>query len=534
VERIPDCFGASTAERFLRDEKHGICGECLQGLLVGALTALVLMGAGCGHPPPPGSRITIMQSEAPLTMDPGDQTASLTADVLSPMYEGLTRFGKNLSISPSLAASWTIDSSGTRWTFHLRHGVRFQDGTPFSASAVVHSYERLMNPTRGLAGGSRIRGVLATVTVLDPYTVLFTLARPYAPFLRLTAVTWIVSPTADAAGILARHAVGTGPYRLVSWNTGESVLEQRNPDYWGLKPAVKQLLWTWSTEPVLMNMSVLADQADIVNPLPPIFAQALASNRRVRLIQGRETTVFWVALNMQTKVLADIRVRKALSYATDRGALVRTQLRGFGSPANSPLSPAEFGYNAGTRGYNYDPARAMALLRQAGYGGGLTLSIAVQEEDEPVAEALQGMWANVGVHLVIDQMEHGVYSQAIFGSPVQKKSEGIDCVLASWASGDGDPDYQLSPLYRTDAWSPAGANLGFYGNPKLDALLTRAAAELDINKRKALYAQAQQIIEDDAPHVLLYYTRDLAAEHAGSVPEALRLLPGGQIDLSTR
>ena len=502
-----------------------------RALPAAALAGIVITASGCGHSPPPGCLLTVMQSEAPLTMDPGDQTASLTADVLSPMYEGLTRFGKNLSIEPSLATSWTVDTSGTRWTFHLRHDVRFQDGTPLTSHAVAHSYARLINPARGLAGGSRIRNVLASVTATAPYTVLFTLTRPYAAFLRLTAVTWIVSPAADAQGILSRHAVGTGPYSFVRWDTGESVLEQRYAGYWGPKPPLKQILWTWSTEPVLMNMSVLADQADIVNPLPPIFAQALAKNHRVRLIEGRETTVFWVALNMQARTLADIRVRRALNYATDRGALVRTQLRGFGSPANSPLSPAEFGYDAATRGYAYDPMRARALLLQAGYGSGLTLRMAVQEEDEQIAEALQGMWANVGVHLVIDRMEHGVYSQAIFGNPAQKKAEGIDCVLASWASNTGDPDYQLSPLYRTNTWSPGGANLGFYSNPALDALLTRAAAEMDPAKRKALYAQAQQIISDDAPHVLLYYTRDIAAEHLGSVHEPVRLLPGGQIDL---
>jgi glutathione transport system substrate-binding protein len=490
------------------------------------------MAGGCGHPVAPGSRITIMQSEAPLTMDPGDQTASLTADVLSPMYEGLTRFGANLTILPSLATQWMVDKTGTRWTFVLRHGVRFQDGTPLNASAVVHSYERLMDPARGLAGGSRIRGILTNVTAEGSYTVVFTLARPYAPFLRLTAVTWIVSPEADAKRILPQEAVGTGPYTFVTWNTGESVLEQRNNDYWGPRPAVKQLLWTWSTEPVLMNMSVLAGYADIANPLPPIFAQALSTNRRVRLIEGRETAVFWVALNMKIQALADLRVRQALNYATNRDALVRTQLRGFGSPANSPLSPAEFGYDAHTRGYAYNPTRAKALLAQAGYGSGLTLRMAVQEEDEPLAEALQGLWSEIGVHLVIDRMEHGVYSQAIFGNPQQKLAQGIDCVLASWASDNGDPDYQLRPLYRTDAWSPAGANLGFYSNRALDALLTRAAAEPDPATRKALYAQAQQIIANDAPHVLLYYTRDVAAEHAGTVREAVRLLPGGQIDFA--
>ena len=147
-----------------------------------------------------------------------------------------------------------------------------------------------------------------------------------------------------------------------------------------------------------------------------------------------------------------------------------------------------------------------------------------------MAETLQGMWANVHVNLEIDQMESGVYSQAIFGSPKQKAQQGIDCVFASWASDNTDPDYQLGPLYRSDQWSPGGANLGFYSNPQLDVLLESAAGELNVEKRKELYRQAQQIISDDAPHVLLYYARDVAAQHVGTVPTPVRLLPGGRVE----
>lgn len=470
-----------------------------------------------------------MQSEAPLTMDPGAHTASLTADVLYPMYEGLTQFDSHLNIVPCLATSWRIDSTGRRWIFTLRRNVRFHDGTPFNADAVVHSFERLIDPARGLAAGSRIHGIFERVQAQGQDTVVFILANPYAPFLRVLAVTPIVSPTADREGILSRHAVGTGPYRFVEWSTGEYVLEQRNESYWGKLPAIRQLKWMWTTEPVLMEMSVLAREADIVNPLPPVFAEALSHNRKVRLIEGQSTAVFWVALNMQMKPLDDLRVRQALNYATDREGLVRTQLRGFGIPANSPLAPSDFGYNPATHGYIYDPARAKALLKQAGYPDGFTLRMIVQEANEPVAEALQGMWARIGVRLEVDRMEHGVFSQAIFASPQGKNAQGIDCVLASWAANNADPDFQLSPLYRTDSWSPRGANVGFYSNPKLDVLLKEAAGELDEEKRKTLYDQAQQIIEDDAPHVLLYATRDVAAEHAGSAPEAVHLLPGGQV-----
>jgi glutathione transport system substrate-binding protein len=471
-----------------------------------------------------------MQIEAPLTMDPSDHTASFTSDVLDPMYECLTRFDQNLDVVPSLATKWGVDSSGTRWTVQLRSGVRFHDGSPFNAQAVVASFDRMLDAHRGLAGASRVRAIVKQVTAIAPDTVLFTLARPYAPFLRVLAVTWIVSPLAEKQGKLSREAVGTGPYKFVEWKTGEYVLEERNEDYWGPRPAVKQLKWIWTSEPVLMNMSVLADAADIVNPLPPIFAEALGRNRKVKLIQGHESRVFWVALNTQSKPLSDIRVRQALNYATDRQALVRTQLRGFGTPANSPLAPADFAYDPQTRGYPYDPARAKALLAQAGYGNGFAIRIAVQEADAQVAEALQGMWANIHVDLQINQMEHGVYSQAIFGSPQQKAQQGVDCVFASWASDNTDPDYQLTPLYRGDEWSPGGANLGFYSNPRLDQLLESASSELDPDKRKAIYREAQQIISDDAPHVLLYYAQDIAAQHAGAVPVPVRLLPGGRLE----
>ncbi len=470
-----------------------------------------------------------MQLEAPLTMDPSDHTASFTMDVLDPIYECLLRFDDHLEVAPSLATRWSVDPSGTRWTLELRQGVFFHDGVPFDAQAVVASFDRLLDPDRGLAAAGRVRAIVKHVTATTPHTIVFTLNNSYAAFPRVLAVTPIVSPLAEKQGRLSRTAVGTGPYKFKEWKTGEYVLEVRNEQYWGPHPAVKELKWIWTSEPVLMNMAVLAGAADIVNPLPPIFAEALTRNRKVKVIQGAEVRVFWVALNMKSKALGDVRVRQALNYATDRAALVRTQLRGFGTPANSPLAPADFAYDGAVRGYAYNPERARALLAQAGYSGGLTLRIAVQEPDAQLVEALQGMWARVHVQLEIVQMENGVFSQAIFGSPVEKARQGIDCVFASWAADNTDPDYQLALLYRSNAWSPGGANLGFYANPHVDTLLEKAAAELDPEKRKGLYREAQQIISDDAPHVLLYYARDLAAQHVGTVPTPVRLLPGGRI-----
>jgi glutathione transport system substrate-binding protein len=231
------------------------------------------------------------------------------------------------------------------------------------------------------------------------------------------------------------------------------------------------------------------------------------------------------------KPLGDVRVRQALSYATNRSSLIASQLRGYGIPAASPLAPADADFDPGISGYQYNTGKAKELLNAAGYPDGFTLNIAVQESQSNVVQAVAGMWAGVGITLNIHQMETGVFAQTIFGDPKQKAAAGIQCVFASWTSSNLDPESQLGSLYRTQSWSPAGANLGFYSNAKLDGLLDQAGAELNAGKRRALYSEAQQIISDDAPHVLLYYARDLAAQRRGL--KDFWLFPGGQVELAS-
>ena len=496
-----------------------------------ALVALLVsLLVGCRPLRRSTANLVIMQTEAPRSMDPADHTETYTSAVLDPMYEGLTRFNQQLQVVPALATSWRSAADGMTWTVALRANVRFHDGTPFNADAVLASFNRMIDVKRGLAGASNVRRTVESVHALDPLTVSFRLKAPFAAFPQLLAVTSMISPAADRNGYLSRHAVGTGPYRFAEWKTGEYVREVRNEEYWWKKLRSAELRWMWTTEPALMNMAVLAGEVDLVNPLPPVFADAMRHNQKVRLLSGESSAVFWVALNTRYKPLGDVRVRRALNYATDRVNLVRSQLRGYGRPASSPLSPAIANYDAGVKGYPYDPGKARALLAAAGYPDGFQLSMAVQENLVNFAEVLQGMWAQVHVTLTIQRLESGVFSQTIFGTPEQKAATRTDSVFASWASPTLDAERQLGPLFRTRNWSPVGANLGFYSNPKLDRLLDQAAAELDPVKQHAFYKDAQQIISDDAPHVLLYSAVDLAAVRENV--SDLWLFPGGQVELA--
>lgn len=485
------------------------------------LVALLVGGAAAQ------SQLRILQSEPPRSMDPADQTATYTAAVLYPMYETLVEPTEDGGFAPGLATEWTPNETGDVWTFTIREGVTFHDGTPMTAADVKATFDRILNPENGLAGATRFRTVIETVELVGDNQVEMTLFDPYPPF--LTTITGaqaaIVKVDDYDAGTLGRHAHGTGPYKFVEWNTSEHVIMETWDGYWGEKPSVDRLVWTWSPEPAVMSMALQAGEIDIAAPLNPIYAVQLDPLDSVDVIEVDGSPVFWIALNVERGALQDVRVRQALNYATNREGIVTSLLRGYGSPANSPVSPALFGYDADTPYYEYDIEKAKALLAEAGYDN-VTVSVAAQEADMNVVEALQGMWAEAGIHLNIDLMEAGVWSDAAFADPAGKDELGVDATYASWSTG-GDADGQLRPLYHTESWSPESANLGFYSNARVDELIDFAGSTTDEAARLAAYSEAQRIIADEAAHVLLYYPKSLSAKLANV--DGIWVRPSGQL-----
>ena len=352
---------------------------------------------------------------------------------------------------------------------------------------------------------------------------------PYAGFLALlaTGVAKIVSPKADEARNLGLIPVGTGPFRIVAWKSGEYVLETRNEAYWGEKPTLDQIKFSWSGESSVLSMSVQSGNADVVYPLPPVFAPVIKNNPSLHLSDTVGSFVYWVSLNTKLPPLDNVKVRQALNFATDRPGLVTALLRGFGTPANSPLAPTNPNYDATLATYSFDPAKAKQLLTEAGLPNGFTMSVAVQERDAPLAQALQGMWSKAGVTLEIRRQESGVWTKAAFANPDAKKADNLGASIASWSSGTFNADLQLRPLYHTTTWAPGGANLGFFSDPALDRLIDQGASELDEARAKTIYAQAQKLVNEEAPHVLLYYTRDLLATSAKI--SRIWMQPGGLI-----
>ncbi len=473
--------------------------SCL--LTVGSLPALAA-----------NSSLTIMQSEAPLTMDPANHTATYTGALLYPMYETLVEFDENMEVVPALATEWQHSEDGTEWTFTLRQGVAFHDGTPFNANAVKATFDRVINPENGLASYGRFSAVINRVEVINDFTVKFYLNDPYPAFTRFITMSGasIISPKAIAelGADLAHEAVGTGPYKFVKWVSGERVVMERNTKYWRGTPEVEQLVWKWSPEHSVMSMAIQTGEVDVVFPVPPAYAVSLGKIPSVVVQASPSNRVLWLALNTLYKPLSDARVRQALNYATDREGLVKSIMWGHGKPANSPVGPSDFGYDPACPASPYNIEKAKELLAEAGYGKGFNLSITVQEAEAPIAEALQGMWAKIGVNVIVDLKEYGLWADVVFSPPDKNPTQSV---IASWAAGTYDADMILTPLFHTKNWAPTGANLGFYSNTRVDELLNQGASETDPVARMRIYSEAQRIIHDEGAHVSLYYVSNLVA-----------------------
>jgi len=507
-------------------DRRAVCLTIARSALIATGAALAPAWAGGS-----AKALSVMQTEGPRSMDPANHTATLTAAILRPMYEGLVRPQRNGPPTPLLAASWTSSADAMTWTFQLREAVRFHDGAPMDAAAVAGSFQRLLDPQAALAAAGKFLPVIGSAAAVGPLAVQFRLKKPYADFLTLLAANQasIVAPSSVKSGAIGRAACGTGPFTFVAWASEDYVEQRRNRAYWGEPARVETLRWTWSSEPSVLYMALRTGDADIAAPLSPVFARRAAVNPALSLIHQNGTAFFWIALNTRLAPFDDVRVRQALNYATDRAALVAGLLGGFGQAAAAPLASVTPYVHPDPGHVRFDPPLARRLLADAGHGAGTRIAVAIQDDDELLAEALQAMWLEVGVELDIRRLEGGVYAATAFADPTAKAADGIGGVLSSWSSGVV-PDLQLRPLFTSASAAPAGANLGFFSDPAIDRLIDQAAGAADPADRDRLYAAAQRGIIDAAPAVLLYTRDDLVGARRGV--SGVEVLPGGELMLA--
>jgi peptide/nickel transport system substrate-binding protein len=461
---------------------------------------------------PPKDAMVVGLLAEPVTMDPPQITDLNSTRVIKRMFEGLTaqELG-TYKIVPGLAQSWDISKDGLTYTFHLRPNVKFHDGTPLTAEAVKFCFDRQLNdqgPFYATGTYPYVKGFLgnvAGVEVVNPGTVQIRLKSPLTPFLQYLAhhSLYIYSPEAlkKWGKDVVKHPVGTGPFKLESWEPGVRVVLTRNDQYWGGAPKIRQAIYVPIIEAQARLSAIKTGEIDMTMDVPPDSLQDLRKDPDVVVAEANSSAVWYVALNTRHPALKDKRVRQALNYAVQKDAIIRDILKGTAIVATTPLSPVYGPYHEDkTVRYPYDPEKAKALLKEAGYASGFDVTFFVPESgsgmQSPVemGTVIQANLAAVGVRAKIQTMEWGAYLKKYLDSP--------DMAEMSWNPSIGDPDHMMYMLLSSDRFPPA-FNAGYYQNPRVDELLRKGRTTIDDRERVPLYKEAQRLVMEDAPWIFV-------------------------------
>jgi peptide/nickel transport system substrate-binding protein len=448
----------------------------------------LMLAAGPALAGPPDSLVLGMQLEPP-NLDPTAGAAGAIDEVVyANLFEGLTRFREDGSIAPGLAESWEVSEDGRSYTFHLRDGVRFHDGTAFDAGDVVFSLDRARGPDSTNAQKALFDGIEA-VTALDPGTVRVDLGAPDSGF--LWALAWgdavILAPeTADAA---ATAPVGTGPFRFDRWVRGDRVELVRNDAYWGAPVALDRAVFRFISDPTAAYAALLAGDIDAFPNVPaPETLMQFKADPHFQVTVGLTEGETILAINNARPPLDDIRVRRAIAHAIDRQALIDGALYGYGTPIGSHFAPHHPAYVDLTGLSAYDPDAARSLLAEAGFADGLRLTLTLpppayaRRGGEIVAAQLRA----VGIDARIEAVEWAQWLERVFRGhdydlTIVSHTEPLDIGIYA------RPDYYFG-----------------YDNPEMGALMARLRAAPDTAGRNAILAEAQAIIARDQVNAFLF------------------------------
>ena len=487
---------------------------------VPSLLLLLLAGASPSHGQPANTLVVGLVAE-PVALDPAQVTDLNSNRVGRRVVETLVAFAdETTQIVPGLAESWTISKDGLTYTFKLRKGVSFHDGTPFNAPAVKFSIERQIVPEHPAAKlgkypfANYFFGNVKAVEVMDESTVRFILKEARASFLAvLTAgAASIVSPTAAMKSGLdyAALPVGTGPFKFASWDRGQRVVLEKNPSYWRFPVKVDRVIFRPVTEDQARLTELLTGALDLIVGTPPDFVGQLENHPKVTLQKQVGAHVWYLGFNNAKKPFDDKRVRQALNYAVNKDAIVRDVLKGTGAVSKGPVLPGTWGDDGGIKPFPYDPERAKKLLAEAGFPNGFSTTLWVPESgsgmQSPVAMStvIQSNLKAVGVNVTLQTMEWGAFLAKL-------RTKEQDLFALSWMAGSEDPDLVMYPLLHSSQWTPTGPNRAMYKNPRFDEILAQARLTTDQAKRAELYREAQRLIHDDPPWIFIDHEVQTAA-----------------------
>jgi peptide/nickel transport system substrate-binding protein len=465
---------------------------------------------------------------SPNNLDLRQGTDAQSERVGGLIYDALVRKDEHFLLQPWLATSWNRPDLLT-WVFHLRSGVRFQDGKPLTADDVAWSIRSMIDGTLLTAKGGALADV-REVLVRDPLTVEVRTRQPDASLLFNLSDGLFGVVQKGAGREEGLHPVGTGPFRFVSQMQDKEVVLERNENYWGGAPRIPRVRFEVVPDNITAALEMRKGSGDVEsNVLTQDMVHALRSSPNVQVQSGPGAIVMYANFNTQDPKLRDPRVRQAIACAIDRPSLVAALWRGQARLAYTLLPEGHWAAASEAKlpQYSHDVGRAVSLLESAGlkpdqHGVRLrfTLKTSTDETTRLIAQAMQQQLKAAGIELTLRPAEFGTFYSDITRGAFQM-------YMLRWIGSNEDPDF-LRYAFSTSSFPPKGANRGRYANPRLDALLIQASGEIDEGARRREYLEAQQILARDLPSIPLWYPNNQVV-HSTRL-QGVRLDPGGSFD----
>ena len=442
------------------------------------------------------------------TTDPWDANDTISHACAKTFYEGLYGFNEKMELRPVLAESHEVTPDGLVYTFHLRKGVKFHDGTDFNAEAVKVNFDRVTNPDNKLKRYSLYSNIAKT-EVVDEYTAKVTLKTPFSPFINQLAhpSAVMISPAALAkyGKDIAFHPVGTGPFTFVEWIQTDYLKGVKNPNYWrpGL-PKVDAIKWVPVVDNNARSAMMRTGEAHFTFPVPFEQAAVLEKEPNINMVAAPSIIARYLNMNMLQKPFDNPKVRQAINYAINKQALAKVAFNGYAIPSEGVV-PAGVDYAVKLGPWPYDPQKARELLKEAGYPTGFetTLWSAYNHTTaQKVIQFVQQQLAQVGIKAQVQALEAGQRVEKV-ESHQDPATAPVRMYYTGWSSSTGEADWAIRPLLAGDKTPPFMYNISYYKNDTVDADIIKALNTTDRAEKTRLYTEIQNEVWKDAPWVFL-------------------------------
>jgi peptide/nickel transport system substrate-binding protein len=478
---------------------------------------LIPLNAVAAEKPLKGGTLIYARNADAVRLDLAQCSDMESVQAAGQVCEGLIRYADDsLELIPTLATSWKVSNDGLTWRFNLRRGVKFHDGTPFTAQDVKDSLERVVKKDHPFyrygkwSIASLFLRPIKEVKVVNGHTVDIITEYPYAalpnnlgsPFCSILSS----KAMSELKEKISQKAIGTGPFKFVKWEKDVEIILERNEDYWGTKANLDKIIIKPIPDSSARLMALQSGTVDLADDIDPDSLVLLKKNPNLRIIEKIGCGISYLAMNCLKPNLDKRLVRQAINCAIDKPTLVNTIWQGFAVPAKNPYPPAAaWAYNDAIKPYGYNPAKAKELLEKAGLSKGFEMKFFVMPVSRPympepikTAELVQAYLAAVGIKASVVRYDWGTYLKKI------TVGEHDMCVIG-WMGASGDPDTFLYNLLSGD--TVKSFNRAKWNNVEYTKLVQKGRSIFDRQERTKLYLRAQEIFHEEAPWVPIAHNK---------------------------